>query len=362
MIGRGEEEVGIAEGKLWSDVAAFRDALKRGAHAEALSHYQGDLMEGFYVAGAPDVEDWLDRERRRLREEALDAARSLARVPGNPAESMRWARRALELDENDAEMRALLSGAHRAPQASPFPVLPQSSPLSPAPNPALLAICPFTIRGAPGLAFLGEGMVDLLATKLDGAGDLRVVEPRLVLSGAALMGDAWTVERGRWLAGRAGAGSFVLGSVVESAGRLEASAALHDADGTLVVRVEGRAEGDAGLFELVDHLALGLLAGRHGESVSDLSRLAALTTESLAALKAWLAGEQAFRLARYLDSVDAFRRATDADPTFALAWHRLAAALAATAMIEPAREASAEAHRRRERLLAKPPVSQARTS
>jgi len=171
-----------------------------------------------------------------------------------------------------------------------------------------------------------------------------------VLSGAGLIGEAWTVERGRWLAGRAGAWSFVLGSVVESAGRLEASAAMYDADGTLVVRVEGRAEEDTGLFELVDHLALGLLAGRHGESVSDLSRLAALTTESLAALKAWLAGEQAFRLARYLDSVDAFRRATDADPTFALAWHRLAAALAATAMIEPAREASAEAHRRRERL------------
>ena len=346
LIGRGEEEVGIAEGKLWSDVAAFRDALKQGAQAEALSHYQGDLLEGFYVAGAPDVEDWLDRERRRLREEALDAARSLARLPGNPTESMRWARRALDLDENDAEMRALLSPTPAS--YTPTPPPPSSSSRSADPN--LLAICPFTIRGALGLAFLGEGMVDLLATKLDGAGDLRVVEPRLVLSGAALMGDAWTVERGRWLAGRAGAGSFVLGSVVESAGRLEASAALHDADGTLVVRVEGRAEGDVGLFELVDHLALGLLAGRQGESVSNLSRLAALTTESLAALKAWLAGEQAFRLARYLDSVDAFRRATDADPTFALAWHRLAAALAATAMIEPAREASAEAHRRRERL------------
>lgn len=346
LIGRGDEEVGVAEGKLWSDVGAFREAMKRGSPADALSHYQGDLLEGFYVAGAPEVEDWLDRERRRLREEALEGARTLARVPGNPAESLRWARRALELDPDDAEMRALLTRPQRVPPASRLTL-----PHSPAsPDRRLVAICPFTIRGAPGLGFLGEGMVDLLATKLDGAGDLRVVEPRLALSGAGLSGESWTVERGRWLAGRAGAGSFVLGSVVEAAGRLEASAALHDGDGTLVVRVEGRADGEAGLFELVDQLALGLLAGRHGASADDLSRLAALTTESLPALKAWLVGEQAFRLARYLESVDAFRRATDADSSFALAWHRLAAALAAIAMIEPAREASAEAYRQRERL------------
>ncbi len=350
VIGRGDEEVGVAEGKLWSDVGAFREAMKRGDPAEALKHYQGELLEGFYVAGAPEVEDWLDRERRRLREEALEGARTLARIPGNPAESRYWARRALEFDEDDAEMRALLTRTQRT--LSPTPQSP--TPTHPRPqktaDPRLLAICPFTIRGAPALSFLGEGMVDLLAAKLDGAGDLRVVEPRLALSGAALLGEAWTVERGRWLAGRAGAGSFILGSVVEAAGRLEASAALHDADGILIVRVEGRADSDSGLFELVDHLALGLLAGRHGASASDLSRLAALTTESLPALKAWLAGEQAFRLARYLESVDAFRRATDADPSFALAWHRLAAALAATAMIVPAREAAAEAYRQRERL------------
>lgn len=348
LIGRGEEEVGIAEGMLWSDVAGFRDALKRGDPAAALELYQGDLMAGFYVAGAPEMEDWLDRERRKLREEALEGARTIARIPGDAAAQLRWARRALEVDPEDGEMRALLSNTHRTPQSSPrFPTIPQSSAV---PDPRLLAICPFTIRGAPGLAFLGEGMVDLLAAKLDGAGDLRVVEPRLALSGAALTGEPWTIERGRWLAGRAGAGSFVLGSVLEAAGRLEAAASLHDADGTLVVRVEGRAENDAGLFELVDHLALGLLAGRHGGSTSDLTRLAGLTTESLPALKAWLAGEQAFRLARYLESLDAFRRATDADPSFALAWHRLAAALAAMAMIEPAREASAEAYRRKERL------------
>jgi tetratricopeptide (TPR) repeat protein len=340
LIGRGEEEVGVAAEQLWCDAVAFRKELERGAPAKALEHYRGDLLEGFYVAGAPDVEDWLDRERRRLRDAALEASRALARSETDPGKVRKWARRALEFDEDDAEMREWLTH-------SPFP-LPRSPSL---PRSPLLAVCPFTVHGAPGLGFLGEGMVDLLSTRLDGAGALRVVEPGLVLSMLEQdRGRPWSVEHGLRLAERTGAGSFVLGSVLETAGRIEVTAALHQADGTLVVRVQERGEGESALFDLVDRLALGLLAGWRGAKTDGSLGLAELTTESLPALKAWLLGEQAFRLARYLESVGAFRRATDADPAFALAWYRLAAALAAVALIEPARAASEEAHRRRERL------------
>ena len=347
LIGRGEEEVGVAEQELWCDAVRFRKDLERGARAEALQHYRGDLLEGLYVAGAPDVEDWLDRERRRLREAALDAARSLARSEPDPAKIRKWALRALELDEDDSEMRELLTHS-----ASPLPASPPPASHSTGlPLPPLLAVCPFTVHGAPGLGFLCEGMVDLLSTRLDGAGALRVVEPALVLSiSEPDRGTPWSVERGIRLARRAGAGSFVLGSVLETAGQIEVAAALHQADGALVVRVQERADGESALFDLVDRLAVGLLSGWRGAKTDGSLGLAELTTESLPALKAWLLGEQAFRLAHYLESVGAFRRATDADPGFALAWYRLAAALAAVALIEPARAASEEAHRRRERL------------
>lgn len=342
LIGRGEEEVGVAEQELWCDAVAFRKDLERGAPAEALDHYRGDLLEGFYVAGAPDVEDWLDRERRRLRDAALDAVRSLARSESDPAKVRKWALRALELDEADAEMRELLTHSYAPLATPPSPSFPHSP---------LLAVCPFTVHGAPALGFLGEGMVDLLSTRLDGAGALRVVEPGLVLSMSEQeRGVPWSVERGSRLAARTGAGSFVLGSVLETAGRIEATAALHQADGTLVIRVQERGDGESALFDLVDRLAVGLLAGWRGAKTDGSLGLAELTTESLPALKAWLLGEQAFRLARYLESVGAFRRATDADPAFALAWYRLAAALAAVALIEPARAASEEAHRCRDRL------------
>lgn len=347
LIGRGEEEVGVAGEQLWCDAVAFRKALERGAPAEALDHYRGDLLEGFYVAGAPEVEDWLDRERRRLRDAARDAARSLARSESDPARARKWALRALEFHEADAEMRELLTRSASPLPASPLPASRSNS----LPHAPLLAVCPFTVHGTPGLGFLGEGMVDLLSTRLDGAGALRVVEPGLVLSLSEPERDApWSVERGVGLAARAGAGSFVLGSVLETAGRIEVAAALHRSDGSLVVRVQERAEGEAALFDLVDRVAAGLLAGWRGASADGSLGLAELTTESLPALKAWLLGEQAFRLAHYLESVGAFRRATDADPAFALAWYRLAAALAAVALIDPARAASEEAHRRRQRL------------
>ncbi len=345
VVGHGEEEVGIAPAALWCDAVAFREALAARNPVGALELYRGHLLEGFYVAGAPGAEDWLDRERARLKELALDGARGLARKVPDGDSRVRWARRALELGDEDAEMRALLT-PKRAPAT---PGLVPSGPVAPSDR-NLLAICPFTVRSGPGLAFLSEGIVDLLATKLDGAGDLRVVEPRLVLSGVSNAGESWDLARGRWLAERSGASAFVLGSVVEVAGRLEASAALHEVDGRLVARVEGRAEGETGLFELVDELARRLLAARHARDTDRMARLAALTTESLPALKCWLEGERDFRLARHMEAAEAFQRATDSDPSFALAWYRLAAALAACALIGPARHASARAFEHRSRL------------
>src|ERR1043166_3131302 len=220
LIGRGDEEVCLAGERLWCDAVAFREAVKAEDLAGALALYQGDLLEGFYVAGAPEVGDWLDRERRRLREDAALAARRLARGSGgkdgggDPAEQSRWARRALELDEGDEEMRSLLGRLRRA-GVGPAASVPAGAavPMRPSTDPRLLAICPFTVRGNPALEFLSEGMVDLLAARLDGAGDLRVVEPRLSLSGGGPAPAAlpWTVAQGQELAVRAGAGGFVLG-------------------------------------------------------------------------------------------------------------------------------------------------------
>ncbi len=46
----------------------------------------------------------------------------------------------------------------------------------------LIAVMPFQVRGAPSRAYLGEDMVDLMSTKLDGVGPLTVVNPRAVIA------------------------------------------------------------------------------------------------------------------------------------------------------------------------------------
>ncbi len=83
IISRGEDDVGIRPDALWCDVAAFETALAAGRHAEALELYAGDLLEGFYVAGAPAMEQWLDMERTRLRAGAAKAAWAVADAAGS---------------------------------------------------------------------------------------------------------------------------------------------------------------------------------------------------------------------------------------------------------------------------------------
>ena len=83
IVGRGAEELGLGPERWVSDVAAFDGAMDAGNYAEALRLYRGDLLDGFFISGAPEFEHWLDGERARLRSRAASAAasRSGASVP-----------------------------------------------------------------------------------------------------------------------------------------------------------------------------------------------------------------------------------------------------------------------------------------
>ncbi len=107
VVTRGDEEVGLDGDLFWSDVAAFEDALERGATEEALDLYRGDLLRGFFVHGAPEFERWLDGRRDELRERARVAAWESAQgaeAEGNAADAARWARQALRLAPLDEEL------------------------------------------------------------------------------------------------------------------------------------------------------------------------------------------------------------------------------------------------------------------
>lgn len=233
---------------------------------------------------------------------------------------------------------------------------------------AKVAVLPFAVRSGGSFAYLAEGMVDLLSRDLDGAGDLRAVDPGTILTAVSHAGsdDLLDVRRGRAVAHQVGAGLYVLGSVNSVGPQLRLQAALYDASsGSDSAQAQASVEGDSTqLFELVDNLSRQLMVKRGSGFASRLGETAAITTRSLSALKAYLDGERRLRAASLevpkLDSaISMFQQAVSEDSLFALAHYRMAVAAGwanrhglSTAAASRARTLSDRLNARDRRLLA----------
>jgi len=192
-------------------------------------------------------------------------------------------------------------------------------------GPRAIAIFPFEVQGDDRSAFLGRGLTDLLSAKLSDIGGLRSVDPRAVLA-VVSDGEPPTPGRAAALADRLRADYFTLGSIVAYGDRIQLNATLYRRRGGEPV-VRAAAEGPAdSLFTLVDRLVADLLAGRIVGPRAHITRLAAATTSSLPALRAYLEGEDALRAGHYAAAQELFGRAIEHDPAFALAHYRLAVA------------------------------------
>ncbi len=190
----------------------------------------------------------------------------------------------------------------------------------PLPDNNVVTIAPFRVSGAePSLAYLREGLVDLLAAKLTGEGGPRSVDPRTVLAGwKQAAGDPntdLTQEQALQLAASLGAGRLLLGELTGNPARLVLNASLVAAHNGQTVRATVQGPQDS-LTALVDQLVAQLLVRESNEGEQ---RLASLTTTSLPALKAYLDGRTAYRRGAYGEALPLFLRALELDSTFALA-------------------------------------------
>lgn len=199
--------------------------------------------------------------------------------------------------------------------------------------PDQLAVLPFTLHAAEGYAYLREGLAEMLSTSLDGVEAVRTVDAHSVLRQATSMTGGLDPRSARELARKVGAGLFVLGSVTESAGVLRVQATLYrQSDDRPLVRATAEGSADS-IFRLVDELAEQILSHMDESPSARFSRIAALTTDSLAALKSYLDGESQLRRFLVRDAFDNFQRAVSIDSTFALAWY--GQATAASWMLSP---------------------------
>lgn len=315
VVSRGAEEVGIAPDRLRCDAPLLEAALAEGRRADALELYRGEFLPGFHLSRTPCFDDWLTEKRRSLERRCREAAVSLAdehRERGDPEGAVRWARRAVEVDPYGEAvhhrllslldglgrpveaLRAYRSYAHRLraelglrPPAEIAALAeglgkeaargaPRAGAAEAAADPdRRVLVFPFAVYGDGRHAYLREGLVSLLTSRLEAEPDLDTVAPESVLSDPTLReaGRLGLATASR-LAGRSGAGRFVLGDVVAADGRIQLRAWGYRADRAREPVARASVVGpDARLFELRDDLVADLLPGLGSSS----SRPAAAT-------------------------------------------------------------------------------------
>ena len=199
----------------------------------------------------------------------------------------------------------------------------RASPLarSPGLDARLVAVAPFDIL-APGAELWREGLVDVFARNLDGVGPLRAVPASVVLrrfSGRADRASALVLGK------RVGARLVLTGSLVGAGPdsvRLTVTV-LDVARDRTVAELELRGSADR-VDRLLDSATVGVVRQLGRAQPIGAVRAAGLPTTSLAALKAFLQGEQFYRQTAWDSALAYYQRAVDLDSTFASAWWRMA--------------------------------------
>jgi len=186
-----------------------------------------------------------------------------------------------------------------------------------------VAIAPFNVLSDQAtLGVWHEGIVDVLAHNLDGAGSVRTVSPKLMLK-------SWPNVRDRGAAEKAvkntRARYIVWGRLTPTAGDSVRLYAELLNDSGVTVRGFNFDRVDANVERLSDSLTLmvlSTLSKRH--RIGAVTRPLPLTARSVAALHAYLQGEQYYRRSAFDSARAMYARAFAADTSFALPLHRLA--------------------------------------
>ena len=186
-------------------------------------------------------------------------------------------------------------------------------------DPNLLLVVPFQYAGPADLAHLSEGIVDLLAARLEPGDGARVLRPRPLLAdwSRRQFRDAGERQRAALSAARqAGAGVVLLGSLTSTGGQLILSGRLLDArTGRADRSLQGVSGPADSLLPLVDQLSTEVLvrqaSGTPGRSMG------LLAGRPLPAVHQYLRGEAAYRRGLWDQAANHYQHALEIDTSFA---------------------------------------------
>jgi serine/threonine-protein kinase len=189
----------------------------------------------------------------------------------------------------------------------------------------LVAVAPFDVFD-PAYSMWREGLVDVLAANLDGAGPLRSVSPATAIR----RWTGGTAERASAMefAQELNAGIVVFGRVM-GAGRdtVRIEASLVDAATDRVIGEVQVRDDISRMDRIADSLSLRILAELGQSRAIGLVRRGTIGSTSVPAIKAYLQGAQFHRRSEWDSATAYFRRAVEIDPNFAPALRLLSNAL-----------------------------------
>ena len=188
-------------------------------------------------------------------------------------------------------------------------------------DPNLVAVAPFDVA-APALLLWKEGLVDVMSRSLDGAGAIRAVPASVVVHRWRGRADSASA---RALGNATGARLVVFGGLLQAGDSVRATVSLLDVRTGRTVAEFERRDVSSRMDRLSDSLTLGVFRELGRARGIDMAHATSSPTNSLAALKTYLQGEQFYRAAVWDSAQAHFEEALALDTTFALAYHRLAA-------------------------------------
>jgi serine/threonine-protein kinase len=186
-----------------------------------------------------------------------------------------------------------------------------------------IAITPFgpTVPDT-ALSRLGRDLVVTLSTNLEGVGSIRTVDPRTVLAHMDDIEVSYTVEDAAALGRQLGASSVVHGSLIRIGGNVRLDFGLFATAGDVVLARLSVTAPPENITALTDSATWAVLREVWRSGDAPTPSIAAITTRSILALRAYLEGEAAYRAFAMDSAAEAFSRAMETDSTFWLAYRR----------------------------------------
>ena len=190
------------------------------------------------------------------------------------------------------------------------------------PSASRIAVLPLLSLGTDtALARLGKDLANTISASLTGVGGIETADRLTIATSTA--GEDLSPANGAALARRLGATSIVQGTLVGAGDQVRLDLGLYGTErlGPLARGVTVTAHRDS-IGTLTDSATLGLLRQVWQRGEPPTPSLAAVTTPSVPALRAFLDGERALEENRWPDAELAYAAAITADSSFGLAYWR----------------------------------------